>query len=733
MTKTFTTCILLLTILAMSQTTAMAQLGQKADYCWKDSYGRGVGYIPTGCQYDQQKQGLLCYPACNAGYSGLLSTCWQNCPAGMTDTGADCLKPASYGRGGGYGWQGSDGFSSAGMLSRCQNSEGRPCEMWGAIAYPTCRDGFYAFGANVCSPNCPSNMVDIGVSCQKTSYTRSVTTAGCNSGDVYDAGLCYTPCRTGYNGVGPVCWGTCAGNKDFPYDCAAGCAADINACATETSNQVLTVISAIGNIALAVLTFGGSTVTEAGVRAAADAATAAAGKASADAAASTAANTAAKTAADAAAKSTADAVAKQAAVAAQQTAEAAASKAATSQAASAAAKKVSQTVASSVTQSTAGKVFDSATGGWATTATDAALARAGIQDASKVAVQQALTPLLKNVSPELLASTVKKFTTATFGATIDTVAATQTANAASAGATGSTFSFDWTTLDPTGITQIVSAYDHTICSAPPLNISAPAPTPGAPAPSPAIPPPPPVPTSQIKWDSLPVAATDVSVTSDGTAWIVTPAGIVATMRAGDKTAAPRTTNRSPVAKRVTGLSATNGYYVDADKNLIPVGASSLYGEVSEVAFDAAGSMFIVGAQGSLSSLKPLGTVLTTLPETPERASGIAAGPPHNVWVITTAGSLYRWSANDSPNPSGQSWALASKGPFSAVTVAANGTAIASSSKMGDLSWFAWSSGKMTNGTFKGPDSTPFSYLSVSGDYSIWAVKNGTLYRMTGWK
>src|SRR5262245_26271845 len=44
----------------------------------------------------------------------------------------------------------------------------------------------------------------------KNSYTRGVgaipKSHSCDSGKDQDAGLCYTPCKTGYSGVGPVCW-----------------------------------------------------------------------------------------------------------------------------------------------------------------------------------------------------------------------------------------------------------------------------------------------------------------------------------------------------------------------------------------------------------------------------------------------------------------------------------------------------------------------------------------------
>jgi hypothetical protein len=239
-------------------------IGQNT-YCWKDSYTRGVGTIPSDCAFSQEKQGLLCYPKCNDGYTGVASVCWQNCPDGFTDDGAFCRKPAAYGRGWGYAWQIQDGFSNAGMLSRCEAAEGRPCEMWGAMAYPTCKDGFTPFGSNVCTPVCPSGMTDIGVSCAKQTYTRPTATATCAPGQVYEAGLCYVTCRPGYEGVGPVCWGACPTDK--PYPCAAGCATNANTCAQATTDQVLSVLQAVSSIALEAVSFGTSTAVVRGIEA----------------------------------------------------------------------------------------------------------------------------------------------------------------------------------------------------------------------------------------------------------------------------------------------------------------------------------------------------------------------------------------------------------------------------------------------------------------------------------
>lgn len=78
----------------------------------KSSYGRGAGYPlwdegkcksqnSQGCE----KNGLLWYPNCRAGFKGVGPVCWGTCPAGYKDDGATCRKDAhifgksSYGRG----------------------------------------------------------------------------------------------------------------------------------------------------------------------------------------------------------------------------------------------------------------------------------------------------------------------------------------------------------------------------------------------------------------------------------------------------------------------------------------------------------------------------------------------------------------------------------------------------------------------------------------------------------
>ena len=71
-----------------------------SEFCWRDSYGRGVGTIPADCPQGREKIGLLCYPICPSGMSRFGFDCHSNCPQDFRNDGLFCRK-AEYGRGGG--------------------------------------------------------------------------------------------------------------------------------------------------------------------------------------------------------------------------------------------------------------------------------------------------------------------------------------------------------------------------------------------------------------------------------------------------------------------------------------------------------------------------------------------------------------------------------------------------------------------------------------------------------
>jgi len=213
--------------------------------CWKDAYGRGVGVPISACGNNLQKDGLLCYPYCKSGFYGVGPVCWQDCPSGFRNDGAYCAKPGSYGRGAGHTSQ-----------STCERKEGKPCEKNGLLWYPKCAENFHNVACCVCSPNCPSGMTDIGVSCQKQSYGRGAgVPLTCKSDQQYDAGLCYPYCNGGFSGVGPVCWENCASDQ---HECGALCLKESEGCTSTIIGQVSSVVELAVAAAVAVLSPGTS-------------------------------------------------------------------------------------------------------------------------------------------------------------------------------------------------------------------------------------------------------------------------------------------------------------------------------------------------------------------------------------------------------------------------------------------------------------------------------------------
>lgn len=112
----------------------------KTPYCYKQSYGRGVGEVLSTCPSSKDKIGALCYSPCRPGYSrqGTFD-CQQECKAGWRDDGLFC-RLAEYGRGAGYPWQFGDPWNDSKMFQRCEAHHGRGrCEKWGLVVYPKCK------------------------------------------------------------------------------------------------------------------------------------------------------------------------------------------------------------------------------------------------------------------------------------------------------------------------------------------------------------------------------------------------------------------------------------------------------------------------------------------------------------------------------------------------------------------------------------------------------------------
>lgn len=123
-------------------------------FCWKVTYGRGVGTVPTSCG-DKQYDAGLCYPYCKEGFYGVGPVCWQSCGQGYADHGATCYQfpgfyfKASYGRGVGT------------VPTDC--GAGRQYDA--GLCYPVCQSEFYGVGP-VCWKTCKDySPVDCGAAC----------------------------------------------------------------------------------------------------------------------------------------------------------------------------------------------------------------------------------------------------------------------------------------------------------------------------------------------------------------------------------------------------------------------------------------------------------------------------------------------------------------------------------------------------------------------------------------
>ena len=274
--------ITVLTVVAASVCAAQESVGPgiEKSYCWRDSQTRGVGTVPTSCAEGQEMVGLLCYDKCSAGMQRAGVDCHSTCPAGFRDDGLFCRR-AEYGRGSGYPWRWSDGFSSDGMLNRCKKDNPQlGCEMSGAVAYPSCRPGYTAFGCCICRPSVPDCAREglggsLDLSCAKKIEVGQPKLGVCPSGSSdspgsaqeMDAGLCYASCPAGYKGAGPVCWGQAPKVPQVSenwVECGMGAAKDSATCVFVTKDQVL----AVGKLAWTVASAGSNLLGAAGANAA---------------------------------------------------------------------------------------------------------------------------------------------------------------------------------------------------------------------------------------------------------------------------------------------------------------------------------------------------------------------------------------------------------------------------------------------------------------------------------
>ena len=223
-------------------------------FCWKESYGRGVGTIPTDCGSGQLDAGL-CYARCKSGFEGVGPMCWKpgkshprgfgtipnSCPTGRALEAGLCYTHCNAG----YHGLGPMCWSGAKSHPRGAGTIPNQCEQGKTL------------DAGLCYPPCPPGYKGVGPACwiALEGYGRGVgTIPKCSPSLEFDASLCYKKCDKGYKGVGPVCWGYCDSEGTHPFDCGAACSTNEAACA----GAIVQMIQAVGEVVLNVVTMGGS-------------------------------------------------------------------------------------------------------------------------------------------------------------------------------------------------------------------------------------------------------------------------------------------------------------------------------------------------------------------------------------------------------------------------------------------------------------------------------------------
>src|SRR5438477_566569 len=85
---------LMLVPMLLGMMVAAVAFGQDKEFCWKDSYGRGVGTIPSGCGAKENQAGL-CYDKCKTGFNAVGPVCWGQPPSKWVQCGMGAAKDSS--------------------------------------------------------------------------------------------------------------------------------------------------------------------------------------------------------------------------------------------------------------------------------------------------------------------------------------------------------------------------------------------------------------------------------------------------------------------------------------------------------------------------------------------------------------------------------------------------------------------------------------------------------------
>jgi len=187
-------------------------------FCWKDSYGRGVGTIPgrvADCPEGYTNDGATCrrptddiyepskMPSCPSGYTNMGLTCYRaphdiyspskvaGCPSGWKNFGLTCTE--NLGTGGCAAWTpwNCDTFNVLENLGRM-----------------TCPGGYFVSSiTGRCNFNCLSGYTNTGESCHRVADTKTSGSMTCTTGYTLNkiTARCHKNCPSGYTNTGDTC------------------------------------------------------------------------------------------------------------------------------------------------------------------------------------------------------------------------------------------------------------------------------------------------------------------------------------------------------------------------------------------------------------------------------------------------------------------------------------------------------------------------------------------------
>lgn len=226
---------------------------------WADTQGLSA----MSCSAGEFRSGGRCYQQCRPGYTNngefcgrgaqtvgagsmscpagyflnpSLGRCYQSCPNGYTNTGETCHRPLAT-------------LSTAAMS--CPTGYFLNAQL--GRCYKTCPQGFSNTGETCFQPVNTGGLE--AMSCRASEFFsagRCYDQAACaakngpNGKAVMDLGLCYPACKTGEQGIGPVCWTACGGK--LAEECAAGCAATTVDCALATTDMAASPLEMVASI-----------------------------------------------------------------------------------------------------------------------------------------------------------------------------------------------------------------------------------------------------------------------------------------------------------------------------------------------------------------------------------------------------------------------------------------------------------------------------------------------------